>query len=188
MADKTHRSKLIIIIVSSVVFVGLVGWGATLLSNHAKQKGSKTTDFTTQQGYYDPNSHQTISNPSGKTPDLYGAMPGSPVFLGLNALLNNGLTLTQVGDYKFALYQFVKSNKIAATEASIAVDSVTTPPIDPDRTTDTLTIYFNIVINRKTIYKAVLDYSNLDTAQLKLTDSAGTQVYDSGPVTNQNVY
>lgn len=188
MAKLSDRNKLILIIVGSVVFVGLVGWGATVLSNHTKQNKGKTNDFTGQQGYYDSNSHQTVSDPSGKTPDTYGATTDAPIYLGNEALLDHGVTITQVGDYKFALYQFLKTNKIKATEASIVVDSVVKPPIDPNRTTDTLTIYFNVVINRKTAYNATLDYSNLDTANLKLTDNTGAQVYDSGPVTNQNIY
>lgn len=188
MVKLSDRNKLTLIIFGSIVFVGLVGWGAVTLSNHTKQKSGNTTDFTSQPGYYDPNSHQTVSNPSGKTPEKYGATTDAPIFLGTDALLNNSLTLTEVGDYKFALYQFLKSNNIKATEASINVDTVAAAPVDPNRTTDTLTITFNVVIDRKTIYKASMDYSNLDTVDLKLSTSDGKQVYDSGSVSNQNIY
>lgn len=189
MDNKKDRLKFIIIVISVTVLVVGIGVVATMVSNHNKNAHKKTNDITTGQGdYYDPNSHQTVSNPAGKTPENYGATTDAPIFLGTDALLNNSLTDTQVGDYKFAIYQYFKQANIKSTEVSIAVNTIAVPPHDPNSASTTQTITFNIVVNRKDTYRVSMDYSNFDTVDLRLADNTGKQLYDSGTVTNQNIY
>jgi hypothetical protein len=190
MDNKADRRKFIIIVIGVFAFVVIIGIAAVMISNHAKKNSSsKTKDITTgSSDYYDPNSHQTVSNPAGKTPDTYGATTDAPIYLGTDALLSNSLTDTQVGDYKFAIYQYLKQANIKATEVSIAVETVVVPPHDPNSTSMTQSITFNIVINRKDTYRVEIDYTDLDSIDLKLADNTGKALYDSGTVTNQNIY
>lgn len=188
MMNNPDRKRLIVIGIVVLAVVIVVGVVAATISSHNKNNANKNKvkDITTGQGdYYDPNSHDTVSNPAGKTPENYGATTDAPVYLGVDALLNNSLTDTQVGDYKFAVYQYFKSAGIKTTQVSVAVDTIVAPH-NPDSTTQTMT--FNIVVNRKDTYKVSMDYSDLDTIDLRLSDNTGKQLYDSGAVTNQNLY
>lgn len=179
--------RLVIIVTLLVVVIG----GLALLgrSNNNENTG-KVKDVTNGQGnYYDSNSKETVSNPSGKTPENYGATAGAPIYLGLNGLLDYGVASDQVGDYRFAIYQYFKSNHMKASEVSIAVDSVVPTPRDPDSSSTINTINFNIVVDRKTTYKVKMDYFDLSSINLQLFDSTGAKLlYDSGTVSNQNVY
>lgn len=180
--DLSNRKKLIIIIVLVVVIIGII-----FLGN--RNNGSKTNDITSGQGqYYDSNSGETVSNPSGKTADNYGAVADAPIFLGDGKILDYGITLDEVKDMQYSVYQYFKSKGQKVSEVSVVAKSISAVPHDPNSANTYDTINFDIVVDRKTKYKVKMNYFDLVSIQLFIYDEkGGTQLYDSGTVTSQHL-
>lgn len=187
---KNIDKRLLIVGTLVVLIIGSLAWvgrhNASKLNNN-DGKGIKT--IVDKGLYNDPNSRETVSNPEGKTPENYGATTDAPIYLGFSSLLDIGVSSDQLGDYKFAVYQFLKSNNQKADEVSIAVDTVVPVPHDRDSASTVDSVNFNIVVDRKTTYKVKMDYFDLSSIDLRIYDATGAnQVYDSGTVSNQNIY
>jgi hypothetical protein len=182
--DQSVKRKLIITAVALVIIIG----GAALVANNNKDKADTSKDVTTGKGeYYDPNSKETVSDPNGKGPDNYGADPAAPIFLGTSSLLDNGVAFDQEQDMRFAIFQYFNGKKEKVKEVSVVVDSVKPVPRSADDQNPRFTINFNIVVDRKTTYKVRMEYFDLSSIQLYMSDSSGTQIYDSGVVSNQHL-
>ena len=127
--------------------------------------------------YYDSWSHQTVSNPSGKSPDIYGSGGGGPIYLGIDSLVSHGLTSDQLASLKLAINTYSKSKNSSIKEVSFDIDHITS-----QHTPSQFLMFFRIKFNRKDIYNAKLDYSDLSAINLDLSDSSGKVVYSSGSV------
>jgi hypothetical protein len=182
--DQSVKRKLIITALALVIIIG----GASLIANNNKKAADTKKDVTTGNGeYYDPNSKQTVSDPEGKSPDNYGRNPDAPIFLGTSNLLDYGVGSDQEQDLQFAIFQYFNGNKQKVKEVSVVVDSIAPVPHDRNSASTTETINFDIVVDRKTKYKVRMDYFDLSSAQIFMSDTVGTQVYDSGVVSNQHL-
>lgn len=182
--DQSVKRKLIITAIALVIIIG----GAALVANNNKDNSNNPKDFTNGQGdYYDKNSRETVSNPDGKSPDTYGRNPSAPIFLGTANLLDYGVASDQEQDMQFAIFQYFNGNKMKVKEVSVVVDSIAPVPHDRNSASTVDTINFNIVVDRKTTYKIRMDYFDLSSIQLFMSDTAGNQIYDSGVVSNQHI-
>jgi len=95
-------------------------------------------------------------------------------FQGTDMLLVRGMTSDQVSSLRKAIFNF----KHTAKRAIINPNSVTSPPFDPNSATIGFSRLFTLIIDG-TSYRAVASWTNLDSATLQLSDSAGTVVFDS---------
>jgi hypothetical protein len=182
----TGRRKIIIIGIALFIIIA----GVALFANNSSDKGTDDIkDITTgEDQYYDENSKQTISDPEGKTPDVYGQNPDAPIFLGTASLLDYGVASDQEQDMQFAIYQYFNGKNEKVKEVSVAVDTIAPVPRDRNSASTRETINFDIVVDRKTTYKVKMEYFDLVSIQLYLYDSTGaTQLYDSGVVSNQHL-
>lgn len=184
--DFTKNRKLVIAVV--VVLVAIFG-SIILANSNKKNNDAKAKDVTTgKNDYYDPNSQQTISDPDGKTPENYGVDPNAPTFFGTSNLLDYGVAADQENDMEFAIYQYFNGNNKKVKEVSVVVDSIAPVERDRNSASTTETINFDIVVDRKDRYKVRMDYFDLSSIQLYMTDATGaTQLYDSGVVSNQHL-
>lgn len=151
-------------------------------------KGSP--DTTTTDGaseIYDPNSGDTISDPDDKTPDVYGTVSDAPVFLGLSKLLDAGLTLDQVNGFQYAFYHYGKNTKTALREVSVSVSTINVLPHDRYSTSLSDTMLFDVLVNKKNLYKVKLDFTGFTAIQIYLSNEAGEQFYDSGIVDDKKL-
>jgi len=158
----------------SVLIVGLIVlvWLVAGIISIAKPKPK--TDST--GAYYDSWSHQTVSAPTGKTPDIYGS-GGKPVFLGFDSFLSHGMTADQLKSLEMAVENYSQTKNNSIKEVTVDVDNITS-----QHTPSQFLMLFRIKFNRKDIYNAKVDYSDLTSVQLQLMNSDGSKVYDSGSV------
>jgi hypothetical protein len=161
----------------------LLGLFILLLIISASLFGHKSKNNNESAGLYqDPLSHQTVSNPAGKGPDIYGTTPEAPIYLGAEALLDHGLAFDQLTNLKAAFYAYSKSQPKLVTEISIDVDHINAHH-DPHVPNSPFLLQFNVRFDRKNTYKAEVKYSGLGTIQLSLTDPAtNKQVFISNTI------
>src|SRR5690242_19720179 len=139
---KNVDKKYVAIVAVLVLILGGVALIGRLNPPKSNSDKNKINTIVDKGLYQDPNSKQTVSNPDGKTPENYGATPDAPIYLGYNSLLDIGVSADQLGDYKFAVYQFLKGNNKKADEVSIAVDTVVPVPHDRNSASTTETVNF----------------------------------------------
>ncbi|EDK72781.1 hypothetical protein TM7_0045 [candidate division TM7 genomosp. GTL1] len=94
-----------------------------------------------------------------------------PDFQGMNALLDQGVTSSQIDALQTALPRFKK-----AKHFDVDYNSVKSVPFNPGSTE--FTLEFDIKIN-DTPYKATLKYFDITKIRLFLKDEKGKQVFDS---------
>jgi hypothetical protein len=143
----------------------------------------KKTSRTTAGEYNDPYSHETVSSPPGKSPDTYGTAPDQPVYLGLDKLMDHGLSFDQLNNLKLAFKKFSDSRSERIKELSIDVDSIT-PHHDPKDPNSPFEVFFNVRVNRSDDYKARVEYFDISDIRLFLMDSSQKAVYDSQTISS----
>lgn len=129
--------------------------------------------------YFDPNSGETVSEISDVTPEKFGAPNDELLYLGVADLLDHGISSGQLESVKYAFYRYARPKKII--EISVKVDSITTKPRNSDTGGSKSIVTFDLTADRKTSLKATLE-SDIITKRirLRLTNSSGSNVYDSG--------
>lgn len=149
-----------------------------------KQFGPKTTPDSNE--YYDQGSGETVSDPAGRTPENFAGNAEGPIYLGFSKLLDKGLTKYQLDAVKYAFEQYGKASNQKIEEVSLTVSSLTTErhnendPIPKDK------VFFDVTINRKQTFKTRVDYFDITSVQLYLSDTkTGAVVFDS-KVIDQN--
>jgi hypothetical protein len=166
-----RSKKLIIVVVLAVAVIAVL----TVLSVRSVPK--KNVAATT---YTDPWTQEVVSNPAGKGPDTFGTSGNEPVFLGIDKLVNHGLTDEQQANLKKAIINYSAAHNNSVKEVSFDVDHITTQ--HPD---STFLMFVDVKFNRKDIYQAKIDYSDLTAIQLYLIDQKSQAViFDSGVVDN----
>lgn len=182
----TTPNKRRLLAVGAVVAVIVIIVGIALLTGGKKEdKGGITTlDNGTK---YDPSSGETYSDPKGKTPENYGEVKGAPLYLGTSSLLDYGVSSTQLDDLKYGIFQYFQTNNLKVAQVSVVVDTVAPVDRDPESDITYDTINFNIMVDNKTTYKVKVNYFDLDSAQVYISNLSGTQLYDSGVITNKQL-
>lgn len=100
-------------------------------------------------------------------------------YLGFDSLISHGVSSSQALVAQQDILQFAQStSKETPGTISVAPNSITRPPYDPNNPPAYLSINFNVAID-STTYKAQLQFPNLTQARLLLFNQAGAQVYDS---------
>ena len=179
-----NRKVVIAVVVVLVAIFGTI----ILVNSNSGSKTGNTRDVTTEKDdYFDPNSREVISNPEGKTPENYGYDPSAPTFFGTNNLLDYGVAMEQESDAKWAIFQYFNGKKETVREVSVVLSSIA--PVEHNRDSESTrdTINYDIVVDRKTTYRVRMEYFDLSSIQLYMSDTNGTQIYDSGVVSNQSL-
>jgi len=105
--------------------------------------------------------------------------PTGLTFANTDVLLQNGLTVEQLEDLKFALYNYYKNFDYKVT--TITFGSVSTVH-DKDSADASDIMSLTIGFNDKITYGAKLNFSSLRQIQLTLVDkTTGQPIYNSGP-------
>lgn len=179
------NKKFVIAVV--VVLVAIFGT-IILATSKSNSNNSGTRDVTTSEDdHFDPNSRETISNPEGKTPENYGYDATAPTFFGVSDLTEYGVSQDQVSDAKWAIFQYFNGKKEKVSEVSVVISTIKPVEHDPDSASTRDTVNYDIVVDRKTTYKVRMEYFDLSSIQLYMSDTKGTQLYDSGTVSNQSL-
>lgn len=168
------RNKKILFIIAGV-FLVLVFMA---LSIDSKPTTTKNPDLNSGQ-YYDAKSRQTVSNPKDKGPDTYGVSANDPVFLGLDRILDNGLTSDQYTSLKFAFIKYATESNIK----EISVDTNTFKPLSPtsDSEPQVYTLLFDLTLDRKKIVSTKITYSGMYVVHLYLIEKDSNKtIFDSG--------
>lgn len=143
----------------------------------SKKRGAKSPGDAGQ--YVDPLSHQIVSNPPGKAPDVYGQPKNLPLYLGFDSLLDYGLTVGQLDNLKVAFYRYSQTLPRPLSQISVDVNHITTQhdPTDPN---SLFTILFKVQFDQRSNYQAKAEYSGLDDIRLHLIDPMNSKtLYDS---------
>jgi hypothetical protein len=124
-------------------------------------------------------SFTSIFDPSAATPQMLDGRIGDDssalIITGTDALINDGVSSKQIENLRAALKTFKPSVKtFDINTASIDLHSAS-------RGNPQSTVNFKIT-GDGTTYNAVLDYTDVNAIQLKLSDSTGKQIFDSGVV------
>jgi hypothetical protein len=127
--------------------------------------------------YTDTRSGQTVSNPPGKTPEAFGNNGSQITILGIDKLLDHGLSTDQIKGVKKAFDSYSSKNNLAVKEVSIDISSIESVPTD--QTSSRQAVTMNVLIDRKTNYDAKIEYFNLTQVELYLSSNAKV-VFDSG--------
>lgn len=169
-SKKRIISGAVVGLIIVLLVVGLV------LAGHHKQKAKPNSGQ-----FVDSFSHQTVSNPSGKSPDRFGVQANTPVYLGFDKLLNYGLGYGQLAGLKSAFYKYSLSLPKPLNLISIDVDNINTQH-DSHSANSPFDIIFRVQFDEKNIYQAKAEYSGLSDIRLYLSDPSGEQVFDSGVI------
>ncbi len=101
-------------------------------------------------------------------------------FTGTSALINNGLTNTQVQAFEQYAQNFAYTNKITLRTVLVNQSSVTTAPLDGS---GVFSLIFTMSINGNP-YKAAIKYSDPSTIELFIFNTSGKQLYVSPTTSN----
>jgi hypothetical protein len=172
-----RQKWLIVIITVAVVFIGLIIYGIFAVTT---SKNTAPTPTPASAQYYDKQSGQTVSNPAGKGPDVYGSNPNTPVFLGFSDLTNVGLSYVQVEDIQQG---FTNYSSLISKTSEVSID-VSTINDTFNNTGGNSTVSFSVTLNRVKQLLAKVNYSGLLIARLYLFDGT-KQVFDSGDINFQ---
>ena len=149
--------------------------GMVLIAQH----NSKTPNAGSAGEHVDQFSHEVVSNPPGKTPDTYGSEPNTPLYLGFDKLMNNGLSLDQMKNVEQAFYKYSLSLSKPLKQVSVGADDIKTSH-DPSDPNSPFVILFNVQFDGKDIYPAKVQYIGLDDVRLFIMSADNSKViYDS---------
>jgi hypothetical protein len=172
--QSANRKRWLIIFAGVISLILIIV--AIILSSGADKKPAANPD----NSYVDPLSHETISNPPGKGPDTFGSTPNTPIYLGIDKLIDHGLSYDQTTALRSAFNKYASSQNPPVKEVSIDVDHITTQH-DSTKHNSPFIILFKTRFDRKTDYQAKVQYHGLNDVQLILTDPADNKsVFDSG--------
>jgi hypothetical protein len=173
------------LIIAGAVAVLLVIVGLLFAAQQAKKPASNNTpSFFTDTGKYDANSGDTTSNIVGKTPDNFGLLPDTPVYLGLTGFLDTGLSMTQLNDVKYAFYKYATSTSPKIKQVSFTKNSFLTVPPDAS---GKATMTFDVVLDSQPRMHGSLVYSDTESIELTLFDATNNKIFESGTITNKSV-
>lgn len=128
--------------------------------------------------YTDKGSGETVTN-NKQAPQTYGTNGESITYLGVSELLMVGVSKYQVAALKSALESYAKTLSPEAKEFSITTKTIKVASRDPESEDTSESVDFDLVVDRKTTYKATLRYFDLSSAQLTIKTKRGEQVYTS---------
>jgi|GEM_PF-5745884 len=175
-----NRRNLIITgaVVAVLVIIGLLfaAQQARNQSNTASKNGTETV--TT-----DKNSGENISTIEGKTPETYGTLPDTPMYLGIRQFLDVGLSSDQLENLKYAFYKYAVSTNPKTKQVSITTDSAIAEPPDAN---GKATMTFGVVMDAQPKMEGKLVYFD-NSLELTLVGSSGKTVFESGTVTDKSV-
>jgi len=174
-----ENGRLYLII--AVVSIALV---APFIYLAIKQSGRNGA--TGNEEYYDPGSGETVSNPSGRTPENFGGNAEGPVYLGFGELLDVGMSKYQLEAVKYAFEQYGRTTNQKVQEVSLTVSSLTIEGHNKDDPTPKDKVFFDVTINRKQNLKARVDYFDITSVQLYLSDPKTNAVIFDSKVIDQN--
>jgi len=161
----SRREQVVWVVIG--IFIILVVVGAVVAFKPSAPKSVDT---------YDAFSHTVVSSPVGKSPDVYGLPPHTPLYLGFDKLLDHGLSLTQLNSLKVGFYNYSAANNYSLSRISVNVDKINTYR---DDSTGDFYMEFPVMFNSKTVYQAKVDEVGLDGIRLYILDSSGKAIYDS---------
>lgn len=130
--------------------------------------------------YHDPASGETISDPEGKSPEIYGINDEPLVYLGFSKLLETGVSRFQADAIKLAFEDFNKEYDKDLKEVSIFVDTIKREPYDPN-VDEYRRVVFDVIVNRSETYQAAIEYNSIRSARLVLVNS-GSEIYRSAMI------
>jgi hypothetical protein len=141
--------------------------------------------------YYDPGSGETVSDPPGKSPETADiGVNDRPIFLGFSKLLDHGMSTDQVNGVQEGFYQYSQTLEKPLKEVSLTVKSIDPVYPNPDSGDTAVKINFEVTLDRKNVYKARVEYDDITTVRLFLSDTKNKQVFASGVIdmTNPDTY
>jgi hypothetical protein len=173
---KTTNPRILAAVILGLMLLGII----FVLTKDATSSKKPVTNLNSGT-YYDANSGETVSNPTGKGPDHYGVASKVPIYLGLSSLINFGVSNSQITLTQSAFLQYSKKNNNNIQEVSINSNSI--QALTRDQDTSTSFVKFKVVFNRTTTDTAQLDYSDSGAIDLHLYDpSSSAQIFDSGSI------
>jgi hypothetical protein len=165
-----------------IVIVGVLLLGTIILiiilTRPAKSPSPAVSTYT------DPYSHETVTDVPGKAPDVYGSTTSTPIFLGFDKLIDQGMTYDKVGNLKTAFDNYSKTQKNTIKEVSIDVDHITTQHDNTQHNAPFL-VSFKVRFNRQNDYQSKVEYHDLNDVRLYLYDNRGNLAYDSQVINDQ---
>lgn len=165
-----RQSSKRIVIVAVIAFVVL---GIALLFYVGRRNSSP--EGTGE--YYDPASGETISNPTGRSPEKFNQASEQPVYLGFSRLVDIGLSQFQVDVIKQIFLSYSSQRKDKINELSIYKDSVSRVSFDP--ADEIRSVLFDISINRGERYSVTMQYTTLRNAKIIIYEGKN-KIFESG--------
>jgi hypothetical protein len=159
---------VVFFIVTSLVIVGIIA----LFYN--VNRGA-TEPATTS--HIDPDSGETVYKTDGKSPEVYGINPDTPLFLGFSSLYDIGLPQVKIEFIKSGLASYADSIKKEQkiTQISLRKDATVT---SNDSETGVATYDFTIVMNGEAVYNLHATSDDITTIDFTLSKD-GKLVYTS---------
>jgi len=176
MQNQSRRKLLLfggIFVLLAVLF--FIGLGSSSTKKPTANSG-ETTIVT------DPTSGQTVITQKGKAPERGdGSSTNTPLFLGFGALVNQGVSNSQLSVLEYELHKYPP---LSTGSPQISLATADTQPIGPEDSNDPAgrwSIKSHIVVNDKDTYQIQFFYTGISNVQLHLYDKTGsTQLFDSG--------
>lgn len=172
--QSTNKKPLIVLVIG-LVLLGFVVFIIVSLSSKS-DKDPRSEIKTTE--YYDADSGQTVIEEEGRGPETVDSEEGKPVFLGFHELTDQGnLTQDQLAILHQTLEKYAAEKKIK--EISLKVSTIKNIPTNPDEIRSITE--FDIKFDRKPVYyKVNVESTGLSTSQVRMYNSGGSLVLDSG--------
>jgi hypothetical protein len=177
MDDEIRKQKrrLVVLTVSISVVVILV---FVILQHYTKNKTGHDAR------YYDKYSGETVSTLHGQTAENYGIGNPAPLYLGFSTLIKQGFTEDDIATIQAAYEAYFADHKMKVTEVSLDVSSY--KKTDVSESDDGISVSsYNVVFNRKDMYRTELEPIDLDTLKVLLYDMSGN-LLTSYPSANQS--
>lgn len=148
------------------------------------QDGQTVRFGSEEDGIYQliPNYHLLDDAARKSANDKLNATPAftAASFAGFEALTNNGVTTEQQAKLRFALGEYAARSKTPLVSAAVMPNTIQASRV-LDAPEPFSRLEFNLRFN-STVLKARFDYAGFSFAQLVLFDGSGTEIYNSGPI------
>lgn len=164
--------RKVLLILAGVILVGSLI--ALAVSGSYKRKSTEGSGE-----YFDTISGETVSDPAGKSPELF-AGDTQPVYLGFVKLLDAGITKFQLDAIKYGFTKFSEGREEKIKEVSVDIKTIKRQAINLD-SNEPSRVSFDVVINRKERFQATIEYTSIRSANLILNFDA-KEVFKSGVI------
>ncbi len=176
--EPQNDNRATLVVIGGGVLIVIIVLIAAWFLLHPKSSFTVISASPTASATPSPSASATASPTAYPTP----TPRATPIILGLDGMVNVGLTSVQANDVQYALNQYSSASGKHLQEIDIDQNSISAKH---DQSTGGNVLSFKATLDQTTAVTGKVNYSDLTSIELFLYDTNGTLLYDSKTVSNK---